>query len=133
MVPAIGPAGTTTLESVREFGDESVGEKLERVRRAEKKAGRAPGSVSFSTTIVNHAMTSSALETKTMAENPSAVFGLSPERILRHPVVLIGTADEMEAELRRRENMHGLSLLAVNFSTASQIEAFGREVLPRFR
>ncbi len=132
MVPAIGAAGTTTLDSVREFTDGSLGEKLERVRRAEEKAGRPPGSVRFATTIFNYAMTASAAETRAMAENLSAVFGLSPEEILHHPVVLIGTPEEMERELRRRERKHGLSLLAVNFSSAAQIESFGREVLPRF-
>jgi hypothetical protein len=43
---------------------------------------------------------------------------------------LIGTADEMIAELRRREQLHGLSLLAINFTRPEQIREFGEQVLP---
>jgi hypothetical protein len=39
----------------------------------------------------------------------------------------------MIEELRRREKVHGLSLLALNFSNAAQLRDFGERVLPHVR
>ncbi|GIW41426.1 MAG: luciferase-like monooxygenase superfamily protein [Candidatus Binatia bacterium] len=131
MVPTLGTAGTTTLEEVRKFTDRAVTSKLARVREAEEKAGRPKGSVRFATTIFQYTMTSSPAETKRLAEELSGVFGLSPGELLQHPVSLLGTAEEMVDELRRREETHGLSLLAINFTEDSQIRTFGEKVLPK--
>ena len=130
MAPAIGAAGTTTLASVAEFDDASVTDKLRRVRAAEAAAGRSPGSVRFASTIFTYAATDSPDHTRHLAENLGRAFSLGAEDVLRHPVVLIGTEEEMTAELRRRERAHGLELLAINFSELSQLQAFGERVLP---
>ena len=39
----------------------------------------------------------------------------------------------MIEELRRREAVHGLSLLALNFSGTGQLREFGERVLPHVR
>ena len=63
----------------------------------------------------------------------AGLFGLTPEAFLRHPIGLVGTAEEMVAELRRREREHGLWLLAINFTNPQQIRDFGEQVLPHLR
>lgn len=132
LIPGLGAPGTTTLEAVRAFSDEAVGEKLAVVRAAELAAGRAPGSVKLATTIFTYALTDSPVATRTRAESLVGVFGATADDVLRHPDVLLGTPEEMEAELRRRQAAHGMEMVAVNFADAAQIEAFGREVIPRF-
>jgi probable F420-dependent oxidoreductase len=131
MVPVIGAAGTTTLEEVRKFTDASVSEKLTRVRRAEQHAGRSAGSVRFASTIFTYGMTSSPAHTQAMAERLSAIYRMPPAECLKHPIVLIGTADEMIEELQRRAAVHGLSLLAINFTEPQQIRAFGEQVIAK--
>ncbi len=133
MVPVIGAAGTTTLDEVRKFTDAALAEKLGRVRRAEATAGRPRGCVRFASTIFNYKMTASTAQTRAIAERMSGLFGLSPDDFLKHPIALIGTADEMIAELRRREAVHGLALLAINFSERQQIRDFGDQVLAQMR
>jgi len=130
MVPVIGKAGTTTLEEIRKFSDEALHAKLRRVRDAEAAAGRPPGTVRFASTVYNFAMTESPAQTRQLAEKLAPVFSLEPETLRRHPVGLIGTAEEMVEELRRREAEHGLSLLVINFANQEQIRAFGEKVLP---
>ena len=61
------------------------------------------------------------------------MFGLSPDEVLKHPVVLIGTPDEIAAELRRREATHDLALLCIQFTTLEQTRDFGTRVLPLLR
>jgi probable F420-dependent oxidoreductase len=133
MVPVIGAAGTTTLEELQKFTDQALPSKLARVRAAAAAAARPPGSVRFASTVFNYAMTESPAATRKLAERMSGLFGLTPDAFLNHPIGLVGTAEEMVAELRRREQMHGLSLLAINFSSPQQIRDFGERVLPHLR
>ena len=133
MVPVIGAAGTTTLEELQKFTDSALPSKLARVRAAAAKAGRPSGSVRFASTVFNYAMTSSPSDTQALAERMAGLFGLTPAAFLTHPIGLVGTPDEMIAELKRRAQLHGLSLLAINFSSAQQIREFGERVLPHLR
>ncbi len=130
MVPANGAAGTTTLEEVASFSDESINAKLGRVADAAEKAGRPRDAVRFASTIFRYELTDSPSQTRELAEQMAQVFGVSADQILSHPVSLMGTPDELIAELKRRERAHGLSLLAINFTTPQQVRAFGEKVLP---
>ncbi len=133
MVPVLGSAGTTTLDEIRRFDDDGLPEKLGRVRAAEARAGRHPGSVRFASTVFTYSPTESPSATASFAERLGGVFGLAPDALLRHPIALVGTPDEMIAELRRRERVRGLSLLAINFSSPRQLTEFGERVLPYVR
>lgn len=129
MIPPIGAAGTTTRESLQAFTDAALPAKLARVRAAASAAGRDPGAVRFAATIFNFAFTDSPAETRALAERLGGLFGLTPDELLTHPIALVGTPEEMIAELRRRQREHGLALLAINFTSREQIERFGRDVL----
>jgi len=133
MVPVLGAAGTTTIDEIRKFSDAALAPKLARVRAAEAAAGRPRGSVRFASTVFTYIPTTSAAETRQRAEGLSGMFGLSPDEVLKHPVVLIGTPDEIAAELRRREATHDLALLCIQFTTLEQTRDFGTRVLPLLR
>jgi alkanesulfonate monooxygenase SsuD/methylene tetrahydromethanopterin reductase-like flavin-dependent oxidoreductase (luciferase family) len=130
LVPVLGAAGTTALDEVQRFTDTALPSKLARVRAAAAKAGRPPGSLRFASTIFNYSMTASPAETQALAERMAGLFGLSPAAFLSLPIGLVGTPEEMIAELTRREREHGLSLLALNFQHPQQIREFGERVLP---
>ena len=130
MVPVLGPAGTTTLGEIRKFSDDALPAKLARVRAAEAAAGRPPGSVKFASTIFTYAPTASAAQSEQMAQGLAGMFGLSPEDARKHPVALVGTPEEMATELRRRETVHGLDLLCINFGSLEHMKQFGEQVLP---
>jgi alkanesulfonate monooxygenase SsuD/methylene tetrahydromethanopterin reductase-like flavin-dependent oxidoreductase (luciferase family) len=133
MVPVLGPAGTTTIEEIRKFSDAALPSKLARLRAAEAAAGRPAGSVRFASTVFTCMPTTSPAHTGQAAEGLSGMFGLSPDDTRKHPVVLLGTPEEMAAELRRRETAHGLSFLCINFSSLAHMQRFGEEVLPLVR
>jgi alkanesulfonate monooxygenase SsuD/methylene tetrahydromethanopterin reductase-like flavin-dependent oxidoreductase (luciferase family) len=131
LVPQLGKAGTTTMEEIAKFSDAAVARKLARVRAAEAAAGRAAGATRFATTIFNFVPTASPSETAATAEALAPVFGVTPEEIRRHPVSLLGTPEEMIDEIRRREEVHGLSMLAVNFPRRDQVRTFGERVVAK--
>jgi alkanesulfonate monooxygenase SsuD/methylene tetrahydromethanopterin reductase-like flavin-dependent oxidoreductase (luciferase family) len=131
MIPALGKAGTTTLPAVQKFSDAAVHEKLARVRDAEARAGRPQGAVQYASTIFNFQMTASPDETRRVLDGLSAIFGPTATEVRHHPIVLVGTAEEITDELRRREAEHGLALLAINFSALEQVRKFGDAVIAR--
>jgi alkanesulfonate monooxygenase SsuD/methylene tetrahydromethanopterin reductase-like flavin-dependent oxidoreductase (luciferase family) len=133
MVPVLGPAGTTTIDEIRKFSDAALPAKLARLRAAEAAAGRPVGSVRFASTVFTYMPTSSPEHTRQMAERLAGMLGLTPDETPTHPVVLVGTPEEMAAELRRRERTHGLSLLCINFASLEHIRQFGEQVMPLVR
>jgi probable F420-dependent oxidoreductase len=130
MVPQTGPHGTTKPEEIRQLDDDAVAAKLAIVRDEEARAGRAPGSVAFSTTIFTLIFTDSPQATTGMAEAVGGMFGIDADTARRLPIALIGTPAEMIDELQRRREVHGLSLLGINPASDADLERFGREVLP---
>lgn len=131
LIPMLGPAGTTTPKEIREFDDGAIAAKLALLRAAEQAAGRPPGSVRLASTVYTCTLTASPDETRAWASRMAVPLGIEPDAVLRHPIALIGTPDEMVAELRRREATHGLALLALNFTSEEQLRLFGEQVLPR--
>jgi len=131
MTPAIGGDGTTTIPAVAAFNDAVVDEKLALVRAEAVRAGRSADAVRYASTIYNYAPTRSITETKDLAEQLCALFGLTPTELQRHPVVLIGTAEEIRDEVARRVEAHGLSQLTINFAGIDQLRDFGERVLPK--
>ena len=131
MTPAIGGPGTTTIASVSAFTDDTVPEKLALVRESGIAAGRPADAVRYATTIYNYSPTATSEQTLALAEQLGGLFQLPPQAILRHPVVLAGTPEEMREEIRRRAETHGLSLMAINFSSVEQIRAFSEQVMSK--
>ena len=61
--------------------------------------------------------------------DPGALFG-SPEAALKSPSFLIGTPDEMVAEIRRRKTAWGIDQTIISFVNEESLRAFGERVLP---
>ncbi len=131
MTPSSGHEGTTTIPTVAAFSDAVVREKLAMVSEAAVRAGRRPDAVRYGSTIYSYAPTASRADTQHIAEQLGGLFGVSPSDLLRHPVVLTGTPDEMADEIHRRVEAHGLWELTVNFADTDQLRAFGEKVVPK--
>jgi probable F420-dependent oxidoreductase len=131
MVPHLGGPATTRFDEVAKFTDAALATKLELVRTAEAAAGRTPGSVKLATTAFNFQVTSSARETREAAEPVAGLLGLSVDDVLHHPAMLVGTVEEIAAELTRRREVHGLQIIGINHSSTEQLRTFGEKVVPR--
>jgi alkanesulfonate monooxygenase SsuD/methylene tetrahydromethanopterin reductase-like flavin-dependent oxidoreductase (luciferase family) len=101
------------------------------VRAAEAAAGRAAGSVRFATTIFNYVPTDVGGGDARHGPRLAGIFGSTAGDVLRHPVSLIGTPEEMRDELVRRERTHGFSMLVMSFTTLDQMRAFAEQVIAR--
>ena len=116
MVPVLGPAGTTTLDEIAGSTTTGCPEKLcPRARRRSRGGPRRKRALRIDRLQLRADRVRGAH--RAIAEGLGDVFGLPADALRRHPIALVGTPDEMIAELRRRERVHGLSLLAINFSS----------------
>jgi hypothetical protein len=69
-----------------------------------------------------------------MAGGVGSMFGVPAEVILSSPLFLIGTAEDLVAELRRRQREWGLAeAIVAGQYTMDTIERFGREVIPQLK
>ena len=131
MAPVVGGPGTTTMQEVARFSDAALPAKLEHVRAAEAAAGRAPGSVGLATTAFVSTITKTESEARDAAEPLAAMVGLKVAEVLKHPAVLLGTAEQVVDELQRRRDEHGMALVGINAADEQQLRAFGEQVIPR--
>jgi alkanesulfonate monooxygenase SsuD/methylene tetrahydromethanopterin reductase-like flavin-dependent oxidoreductase (luciferase family) len=91
--------GNDDSPEVQKFNDAAVREKLVRVREVAARAGRPPGAVEYATTI--------QLSDDRFDGSDEACSKAWPQlgrrRDVRHPITLVGTAEEIIDELRRCE------------------------------
>lgn len=59
------------------------------------------------------------------------MVGLEVAEVLKHPAVLLGTAEQVVDELQRRRDEHGMALVGINAADEQQLRAFGEQVIPR--
>lgn len=131
IVSETGKQGYISLAQAAKLTNESFREKIRFLHGEAAAAGRDPRCVRVSGMIVTVAVTDSRADAQGMAAGVGGMFGVPAEVILSSPLFLIGTAEDLVTELRRREREWGLSeaIIAGQY-TVETLERFGREVLP---
>jgi probable F420-dependent oxidoreductase len=131
IVSETGKQGYISLAQAAKLSDETFREKIRFLHGAAAAAGRDPRSVRVSGMIVTVAVTDSREDAQGMAGGIGGMFGVPAEFILSSPLFLIGTAEDLVTELRRREREWGLAeaIVAGQYSMQT-LERFGREVMP---
>jgi probable F420-dependent oxidoreductase len=73
-------------------------------------------------------------EADTMARVTAQMMGIeNMEGVYRSPSTLVGTTEQIAAEIRRRQQDLGVTYYFCNFLAPDALELFGREVIPRLR
>jgi probable F420-dependent oxidoreductase len=128
----VGRAGTIDLAEVARFDEAAFVAKGEFVRAEAKAAGRDPQSITMSSIVFMLMITDTAEAGDAVAAGIAPMFGVDPAGARRVPLALIGTPDQIIAELQRREREWGmrLTILSGTRRDASTIGRFMRDVLP---
>jgi probable F420-dependent oxidoreductase len=131
VISETGRQGYISLAKAAELTDESFRDRVEFLHAEAKKAGRDPQAVRVSGMIATVAVTATRADAQAMAEAIAGMFGVPPAMIHSSPLCLVGTPEDMVAELTRRRDAWGLAevILAGQYTTET-LERFGREVLP---
>jgi probable F420-dependent oxidoreductase len=127
----LGRAGTVDPRQIARFTSEAFRERAAFLRAESAAAGRPMPRLYCTAFMVS--VTESAAATRTAAESFAGMLGVAPETLLRMPSVLIGTPEEMIAELRRREREDGLAELTLGIPNMKLVRKLGEAVLPHVR
>ena len=109
IIPDAGKRGHISMEVVKRTTDESFREKVRFVRDEAKRLGRKPEAIRISNFIFSTIISDSREATRKTAEMMAPMFGQTADDLLASPMMLIGTAEECIAELKRRAKDWGTS------------------------
>jgi probable F420-dependent oxidoreductase len=124
-----GRAGYIAMGEVAKLTDARFRERVRFLRDCAREAGRHPSAIRISNVCFTTMLTKSPAQTQERAAMFGALFG-SPEAALASPSFLIGTPDEMVAEIRRRKQSWGVDQTIISFVNEDALRAFGEKVLP---
>lgn len=113
------------------FTGEVFRERSELLRKRVEEAGRDPQAVEIGAFVFVTRLTGSSAETERVAGGMARRFGAAARTLRESPLVLIGTPEEMRAELERRREAWGLSYLCVLPEAADERRVFGEQVVGR--
>lgn len=132
MTADVGRAGTIDLGEVARFDEAAFVAKGEFVRSAARAAGRDGAAITLSSIVFMLMITDSAEAGDAIAAGMAPMFGIAPADAKRVPFALIGTPDQIIAELKRREREWGMTLTILSGARrdATTIGRFAREILP---
>ena len=109
IIPDAGKRGHISMEVVKRTTDDSFREKVRFVREEATRLGRKPDAVRVSNFIFSTIIADSREATRKIAEMMAPMFGQTADALLASPMMLIGTAQELIVELKRRANDWGTS------------------------
>ena len=128
-----GKAGYIALGNVAKLTDEAFRERVAFLHESARAVGRDPKSIRISNVAFNLALTNSPQESRERAEMLAGLFQNTPEGIMQSPTSLIGTPDELIAEIQRRQQVWGVSQIVVSFQGETVMRRLGETVLPAFK
>lgn len=131
VISETGRTGYIALDQVAKFTDDRFRARVAFVRAEARAAGRDPAAITISNVCFTAMLTDSPAETQERATMFSGLFGGSIAATLRAPTMLIGTPEEMVAEIRRRRAEWGIEQLVIAFAGEAMLRRFGEEVVPR--
>ena len=131
IVSETGKQGYISIAEAAKLTDDSFREKIRFLHGEAAAAGRDPKTVRPSGMIATIAVSDSREDAQGMAAAIGGMFGVPADFILSSPLFLIGAAEDLVTELRRREREWGLgeAIIAGQY-TLETLERFGREVMP---
>jgi probable F420-dependent oxidoreductase len=133
VISDVGRRGYISLQGASSLDDDAFKAKVDFVRAEAAKVGRDPKSIEMSDFVFTIMLADSADAAKAMREGMAGALGTTPDAVVRAPMALIGTPDEIAAEIRRRITAWDLRELVFQFMDESVVRRFASEVMPAFR
>ncbi|HZR84195.1 MAG TPA: LLM class flavin-dependent oxidoreductase [Candidatus Binatia bacterium] len=133
LISEVGHKGYIAMEESSRFDADAMRAKIDFVRAEAAKLGRDPQAIEISnfafTTMISH----SADAVRATREAMAGFLGTTPDAVSRTPMALIGSPEEVVAELRRRATVWDVRELCFQFQDEAAVKLFAAEVIPAFR
>jgi alkanesulfonate monooxygenase SsuD/methylene tetrahydromethanopterin reductase-like flavin-dependent oxidoreductase (luciferase family) len=121
------------MAGAAKLDEDAVRSKIDFVRAEAEKLGRDPHSIEISNFAFTVMLADAPEASRAMREGMAGVLGSTPEAVAKAPMALIGTPEEMVAELRRRAKEWDVREVVLQFQDEGTATRFAREVVPALR
>jgi len=133
VIADVGRRGYISMQGASTFDGDAIRAKIDFVRREAARLGRDPQSIEISNFAFAMMLADSTAAAQAMREGMAGGFGVPPDAVGRAPMTLIGTPDEMIAELRRRATAWEVREVVMQYQDEATAQRFAKEVLPALR
>lgn len=133
IIAPVGAPGYISTAEIARLTDAAFRERVRFVREEAQRHGRDGNAIRVSNVAFTVMVTDSPAATANMCEMLAGFFGVPPAAVPQAPLGLVGTPDELIAEIRRRQREWDVSQLVFAVQDASLVERLGKDVLPALR
>ncbi|HWP65104.1 MAG TPA: LLM class flavin-dependent oxidoreductase [Candidatus Limnocylindria bacterium] len=133
VIADVGRRGYISLAGATKLDGDAVRAKVDFVRAEAARLGRDPQAIEISNFAFAMVLAESAEAARSLREGMAAGLGVAPDDVGRAPMTLIGTPEEMIAELQRRARVWDVREVVFQFQDEAAVVRFAREVMPALR
>ena len=133
IIAEVGRQGYISMQGAAELNQDAFRSKIDFVRAEAARHGRDPRSIEISNFAFMMMLADSPDASRQMREGMAAVVNATPDDVGRAPMALLGTTEEMVAELRRRQTEWDVREIVIQWQDQKVTERFARDVIPALR
>jgi probable F420-dependent oxidoreductase len=133
LISEVGREGYISAKGAGRLDDDAFRAKIDFLRAEAARLGRDPQAIEISHFVFTLLPAESADGARAMREAVANFLEISPDAATRAPLSLVGTPDDMIAELRRRESAWDVREMVFQFQDQKVVEKFARDVMPALR
>ena len=130
IISETGRAGYIKVDEVAKLTDAAFQEKVRFLRAEAARHGRNPRDIRISNVAFTTMITDSPEATRVSAQALASFFGIPGEALPQSPMALIGTPDELIAEIKRRTKAWELGQIVFVFTDERTMRRLAEEILP---
>lgn len=133
LIADVGRQGYISMEGASRLDHDAFQGKIDFVRAEAARLGRDPNAVEISNFAFLTMLADSPQAATAMREGLASGLGLAPDDVVRAPMALVGTTEEMVTELRRRRDAWGVREIVIQWQDQAATENFARDVIAALR
>ena len=133
VIADVGRRGYISMQGASRLDADAFRAKIDFVRAEAARLGRDPQAIEISNFAFTTKLADSAAAAQAMREGMAGMLGTTADAIVRTPMALIGTPNEMIAELRRRAAVWDVRETVFQCQDEGTVTRFAREVAPALR
>lgn len=130
IISAVGRRGFISMQGAARLDNDQFRATVDFVRTETARLGRDPQSIEISNVAFSFMLLDTRDAAASMREGMAGILGTTPDAVIRAPMALIGTPDELVAEVRRRAREWDVREVVLSLQDEAMVARFAREVMP---
>lgn len=131
IIAEVGAPGYISTAKAGALTNDAFQSKVRFVREEAARHGRDGNAIRISNVAFTTMLTDSPDGTQAACQALAGFFRIAPETVPQAPLGLVGTPDEMAAEIRRRQRDWGVDQVVFSVKDPGLLERLAKEVMPQ--